>query len=268
MGKFDNKVVIITGSSAGIGQSAAILFSKEGAKVTIHGQNTDRLKQTEQLMIEAGAKPENILIVSGSVENDEVLKNLVEETVKKFGKLDVLINNAGIGQKPGTPPSEMDSMENFNYVMNVNLRAVITLTKLALPYLEKTKGNIVNVSSIGAHKPFPAMLYYTLAKAALDHYTRNCAVMYGKKGIRVNCLNPGAIDTLFGARHGVTEEMHQKFLDNLVNPNTPLGRSAHPDEMGKILLFLASDDASYMTGSIVVADGGNSIFHAGVNLEF
>uniref|UniRef100_A0A914DSR2 Uncharacterized protein n=1 Tax=Acrobeloides nanus TaxID=290746 RepID=A0A914DSR2_9BILA len=259
MGKFDNKVVIITGSSAGIGQSAAILFSKEGAKVTIHGQNTDRLKQTEQLMIEAGAKPENILIVSGSVENDEVLKNLVEETVKKFGKLDVLINNAGIGQKPGTPPSEMESMDNFNYVMNVNLRAVITLTKFALPYLEKTKGNIVN---------HPPMLYYTLAKAALDHYTRNCAVMYGKKGIRVNCLNPGAIDTLFGARHGVTEEMHQKFLDTLVNPNTPLGRSAHPDEMGKILLFLASDDASYMTGSIVVADGGYSIFHAGVNLEW
>uniref|UniRef100_A0A914DP01 Uncharacterized protein n=1 Tax=Acrobeloides nanus TaxID=290746 RepID=A0A914DP01_9BILA len=265
MGKFDGKVVIVTGSSAGIGQATAVAFAKEGAKVTIHGQNNDRLKATEKLMLEAGSKIEKIWIVSGSVEDEDVLKKIVDETVKKFGKIDILINNVGIAQKPGT--TDIFTFDNFDYVFQVNLRSVVKLSWLAMPHLEKTHGNVINVSSIGSLRPYPPTMYYTMAKAALDHFTKTMAVIYGPKGVRVNSLNPGAIETQFMMRHGISAETQKHIFENTMAPNTPMKRVGTPEEMANVLLFLASEQASYMTGSIVVADGGRSLHNDSATID-
>uniref|UniRef100_A0A914D556 Uncharacterized protein n=1 Tax=Acrobeloides nanus TaxID=290746 RepID=A0A914D556_9BILA len=140
---------------------------------------------------------------------------------------------------------------------------VIKLTWIALPHLEKTKGNIVNISSVGSLKTFPTAMYYVTAKAALDHFTKNIASVVGPKGVRVNSLNPGAIETNFITRHGVSAEKQKEIFDSSIIPNTPLRRVGVPEDMANILLFLASDQASFMTGSIVVADGGRLVYTPG-----
>ena len=203
-GQFDGRVVIITGSSTGIGRSAAALFAKAGASVTIHGRSEEKLQKTIQLIEKAGGSKSKILTVVGEITDENVQKNLINKTVEKFGRIDVLINNAGIKQKESL--TDYRSLENFDYVLNVNLRAPVAITELAVPYLEKTKGNIVNVSSVVAENVAPDFPFYAMAKAALDHFCRNYAVILAPKGIRVNNLNPGATDTEFNARYGIPKE--------------------------------------------------------------
>ncbi|KAI1702931.1 enoyl-(Acyl carrier protein) reductase domain-containing protein [Ditylenchus destructor] len=135
---------------------------------------------------------------------------------------------------------------------------VIELCLLAYPCLKVTKGNIVNVSSAGAVRAFPAAAFYCSLKAALDHFTRNYAQIWGPDGIRINCLNPGPIETMLLERHGVDNEGLQKH-DKWVEETTPLMRSGSPAEMSTILKFLASDEASYVTGASWLADGGHSV---------
>uniref|UniRef100_A0A914PN65 Uncharacterized protein n=1 Tax=Panagrolaimus davidi TaxID=227884 RepID=A0A914PN65_9BILA len=249
---YSGKVVIITGSSSGIGQAAAILFAKSGASVTIHGRSEDGIKKTTDLILESGIPKERIHSVRGSVTEEKTLKALIDETVSKFGKIDVLINNVGIATKEGMIQNPR-SMENLDYVLDVNLKSVIHLTELAIPHLEKTKGNIVNVSSIGSQKTSPKMPFYSIAKAALDHFARNYAAILAPQGIRVNNLNPGATMTSFGSRHGIPEAVLEKMRNDI---KIPLGRWGIPEEMGEFLIFMASEKASYMTGQIINADGG------------
>ena len=206
MGQFDGKVVIITGSSTGIGRSAAVLFAKAGASITIHGRNEEKLQQTIQLIEKAGGSKSKILTVVGEVTDRNVQKNLIDKTVERFGRIDVLINNAGIQKKPG---EEHRSMDNLDYVIEVNLKAPIAIIELAIPHLEKTKGNIINVSSGAGQKTVPPFPFYSIAKAGLDHAGRNYAEILSSKGIRVNTLSPGATDTEFGTRHGISEADHK-----------------------------------------------------------
>ena len=191
---------MILGSSAGIGQDVALGFAKEGANVVIHGQTEKSLQDTVDKLHKVNVGMNRILTITGSLEDDSLPNKIIERTLKKFSKIDVLVigcltnnnlmiilkvNNAGTTCKPNTSSS---AMENFDYLMKVNLRSIIQLTQLAVPHLEKTKGNIVNVSSAAAIRAFPDVTFYTLTKAALDHYTRNCALLYGPKGIRVNSI--------------------------------------------------------------------------------
>jgi NAD(P)-dependent dehydrogenase (short-subunit alcohol dehydrogenase family) len=249
---YSGKVVIITGSSAGIGQAAAILFAKSGASVTIHGRSEDGIKKTVDLILESGIPKERIHSVRGSVTEEKTLKALIDETVSKFGKIDVLINNVGIESKEGMVANPR-SMENLDYVLDVNLKSIIHLTELAIPHLEKTKGNIINVSSIGSQKTSPTMPFYVIAKAALDHFTRNYAAILAPQGIRINNLNPGATRTSFIARHGIPDAVVEKMTKDF---KIPLGRWGTSEEMGEFLIFMASDKASYMTGQIINVDGG------------
>ena len=207
-GQFAGKVVIISGSSAGIGQSAAALFAKAGASVTIHGRSEEKLQKTIQLIEKAGGSKSKILTVVGEITDENVQKNLINKTVEKFGRIDVLINNAGLMQKEGL--EDYRSLENFDYVFDVNLRAPVAITELAVPHLEKTKGNIINVSSVVAQITTPRAPFYCMTKAALDHFCRNYAVILAPKGIRVNNVNPGATETEFGSRHGITGEVLKK----------------------------------------------------------
>jgi NAD(P)-dependent dehydrogenase (short-subunit alcohol dehydrogenase family) len=255
---YSGKVVIITGSSSGIGQAAAILFAKSGASVTIHGRSEDGLKKTMHEILAAGGTQDKICSVRGAVTDEKVLKALIDETVKKFGKIDVLINNVGIANKEGLGVQNSRSMENLDYVLDVNLKSVIHLTELAIPHLEKTKGNIVSVSSIGSQKTNPGVPFYCIAKAALDHFARNYAAILAPKGIRINNLNPGGTSTAFMSRHGIPQEIIDKTLEHYYK-NIPLGRFASSSEMAEFLLFIASDKASYMTGQCIIVDGGSLI---------
>uniref|UniRef100_A0AC35FCM0 Uncharacterized protein n=1 Tax=Panagrolaimus sp. PS1159 TaxID=55785 RepID=A0AC35FCM0_9BILA len=276
---FSNKVVIITGSSSGIGQSAAVLFAKLGASITIHGRSEAGLKKTIDLILNSGISKDRIHSVRGDITNETVLKSLIDETIKKFGKIDVLINNVGLAGKEalidetikkfgkidvlinnvGLAGKEGEknprSMENLDYILNVNLKSIIALTELAIPHLEKTKGNIVNVSSILSTKPSPSMAYYCISKAALDHFARNYAAILAPSGIRINNLNPGATETSFLPRTGVPEEMMKK-MNKAVAATIPLGRWGNSEEMAEFLAFIASEKASYMTGQIINVDGG------------
>uniref|UniRef100_A0AC34F7H7 Uncharacterized protein n=1 Tax=Panagrolaimus sp. ES5 TaxID=591445 RepID=A0AC34F7H7_9BILA len=248
---YSGKVVIITGSSSGIGQAAAILFAKSGASITIHGRSEERIKKTLDSILAAGIPKEQIHSVRGCVSEEKTLKALIDETIQKFGRLDVLVNNVGIACKEGL--KDHRSMENLDYVLDVNLKSIIHLTELAIPHLEKTKGNIVNVSSIGSQKASATMPFYVITKAALDHFARNYAAILARKGIRINNLNPGATRTSFGTRHGIPEAVIEKMAKNF---HIPLGRRGTSEEMAEFLVFMASDKAAYMTGQIINVDGG------------
>uniref|UniRef100_A0AC34RG45 Uncharacterized protein n=1 Tax=Panagrolaimus sp. JU765 TaxID=591449 RepID=A0AC34RG45_9BILA len=200
MGKFDEKVVIVTGSSAGISQAVILAFAKEGASVVLHGTNGARIEETRKLLEQLGVSEAKLLIVRGDISDENVQDRLIEETVEKFGRIDVLINNAGLGKKDGV---DYHSMDNFDYVMGVNLRAPFRLTQLALPYLEKTKGNIINTSSIVSIArtiDHPMMTVYGMSKVALDTFTKYECARLAKKGVRINNINPGAFATNIGNR--------------------------------------------------------------------
>uniref|UniRef100_A0A914PNT0 Uncharacterized protein n=1 Tax=Panagrolaimus davidi TaxID=227884 RepID=A0A914PNT0_9BILA len=250
---FSDKVVIISGSSSGIGQAAAVLFSRLGASVTIHGRSEERLKNTLNLILGNGVPQNRVLIVKGSITDSDVQKALIEKSVQKFGKIDVLVNNAGSICETG-----QRTMEEFDACINLTLKVPIAITELAIPYLEKTKGCIVNVSSISSMQTFPNLPFDGIAKAGLDHFTRNYAAILAPKGIRINNVNPGMTDTPALSQMCETPEETKQMTDFYIS-QIPLGRPAKPEEMAQFLAFVTSDKASYMTGQNVVVDGGAMI---------
>ncbi|KAI6238570.1 hypothetical protein M3Y99_00680700 [Aphelenchoides fujianensis] len=255
------------GSSSGIGQAALVLFAEQGAFVTIHGQNEERVQATVDQLLKAKVPEERIHTVLGPIEEEETQKKLIESTVEKWGKLDVLVNNAGLSHRSDLDPNSLENLglnecvcrgmtECLDYVMNINLKSLIAVTRLAVPHLEKTKGNVVNVSSIGGRRTGTNWVPYLLTKAAVDHYTRNAAVEYADQGIRVNAVSPGATSTAFLNRHDIpklqADSIIRHFEDNVI----PLRRLGTASEIANVIEFLASDKASYCTGSNFVVDGG------------
>uniref|UniRef100_A0AC35EVJ1 Uncharacterized protein n=1 Tax=Panagrolaimus sp. PS1159 TaxID=55785 RepID=A0AC35EVJ1_9BILA len=157
-------------------------------------------------------------------------------------------------------------MEALDYCLDVNLKAPIALTELAIPHLEKTKGNIVNVSSIAAVKTSPTMPFYGIAKAGLDHFARNYAAILAPKEIRVNNLNPGATETAIFSRAGIPDEMIAKMKQHYTDL-IPFHRWGTSEEMGEFLIFMASDKASYMTGQTISVDGGILIHSPSIKFD-
>jgi NAD(P)-dependent dehydrogenase (short-subunit alcohol dehydrogenase family) len=262
MGRFDGKSIIVTGSSSGIGQAAVIAFAKEGASVVVHGTNAQRIEKTVHLLKEASISEDRILVVQGEIQKEETLQNLISKTLEKFGKIDVLVNNAGISNASGCDPT---SIENFDQVMAVNLRAPFRFIELSLPHLKKTKGNIINVSSVAAHMTpmnSPVMTVYCASKAALDRMTQVQALQFAPFGIRVNNINPGPFTTNISARNNLQmDPAHREIGEKIVTKVTPLGRSADPKELNEIFLLLAdSDKGSFITGACWVIDGGMSVY--------
>ncbi|TKR82298.1 hypothetical protein L596_016041 [Steinernema carpocapsae] len=148
-------------------------------------------------------------------------------------------------------------MEAYDHIHDVNIKSIIKLNNLTLPYLEQTKGNIVHVSSVSAVLPRPSRTYYSMSKAALDHYMRNKTDELARKGIRINNVNPGMVRTNILNAMGIPEEKQQSFYDHY-QKSIPLGRPAESEEIAKTIAFLASSDASYITGVALLADGGNA----------
>ncbi|KAI1713842.1 enoyl-(Acyl carrier protein) reductase domain-containing protein [Ditylenchus destructor] len=261
--RFEGKVVIITGSSAGIGQDAAVEFGKEGARLVIHGQNSERLDETETLLLDAGVRQENILKVLGSMEDPNTPSTIVEKTVQKFDRIDVLINNAGASSKPGI--TNQHSLENLDFLFKVNLRSVIELTQRALPYLEQTKGNVINVSSASAKITYTVAAFYSSIKATLDHFTRNYAYKYSSRGVRINSINPGFVRTLIFQRNKGAPNSQERVEQHA--QNCSLKRIGMPSEVSPALMLLASDESAHVTGVTWLVDGGITLYSPLLDLD-
>ncbi|GMS94314.1 hypothetical protein PENTCL1PPCAC_16489, partial [Pristionchus entomophagus] len=256
---FNGKVVIVTGSSNGIGRGTAVLFAKKGAKVTITGRNAASLEETKKLCLQAGAKEADILELIGEITDESFNERLISSTVDKFSKLDVLVNNAGGASFANTGKGILDiPLDEFDQMIDLNVKQVLRLSKLAVPHLEKTKGAIVNVSSIAANLKLAPWPYYGAAKSALDQITVQMAGSLIKKGIRVNSVNPGPVLTNCLVTAGATKEQQDAMFGGMSDSKTiPLGRIGLPEDIGKIILFLADRSQSeIIIGHIMTADGG------------
>ena len=241
------KVAIITGGSRGIGFQTAKIFSENGADVIISSKNLVQLKI-------AANQLKNTTPIAADIRNEKEVQNVIEETIKKFGKLDILINNAGIF--PRIKQLHEISETEWNEVLDVNLSGQFRFTKFAIPYLQKTSGCIVNVSSdagLKAYEGFNADAY-SATKAALVVLTRCWALEYSKYKIRVNCICPGVVDTDM-TKPFLKTEKDREFMDN----DHPIGRIGTPEEVAKSILFLASSDSAWTTGAVLAVDGGQSI---------
>ncbi|XP_075974686.1 3-oxoacyl-[acyl-carrier-protein] reductase FabG-like [Anticarsia gemmatalis] len=249
-----NKVVIITGASSGIGAATAIKFVEEGAFVTIVGRNAEKLRDVTAKCAAVGNKP---LVISAELTNDEDLRRIIDSTIKHFGKLDVLVNNAGIVHY-GDILSE-NAMSSFDKMIATNLRPAVYLTHLAAPYLIETKGNIVNVSSVtGKRVALPNCFAYNTSKAGLDHFTRSMASELAAKGVRVNSVNPGIVRTDLSQNLGIEKDQEDDFWNGF-NKTAPLGKIAGSEEIADMIVFIASDKGKSITGASFVIDNGSMV---------
>ena len=245
--KLTGKVALVTGGSRGIGFAIAKILSENGAIVVITSKNSEKIKQAE-------AKISNSFGITCDIKKKNEVQNVLDQTIKKFGKLDILVNNAGIF--PKIKLLHKIEEEEWNEVLDVNLTGQFRFTKEAIPHLQKTSGCIINISSdagLKAYQGFNADAY-SASKAALIVLTKCWALEYAKNKIRVNCICPGVVDT----------DMTKPFLKNqkdieFMNNEHPLGRIGQPEEIGKSVLYFASDDALWITGAILTVDGGESI---------
>jgi|EP00945_MAST-04E_sp_MAST-4E-sp1_P008688 NAD(P)-dependent dehydrogenase (short-subunit alcohol dehydrogenase family) len=251
-----NKVALVTGASSGIGLATARLFAKEGAIVAATGRNKNALDTLVNEIQQAGGKAKAF---PGDVCNDEDVKKVVNDAVKEFGGLHVLVNNAGVLKGGATDAVDM---ENFDFNMNVNARGVFCFMHHSIPFLKKSENGtaIVNVSSVNGMQSFGGCMSYCASKAATDMMTRCASVDLAPYGIRVNSVNPGVVITELQKRGGLDDESYAKFVQRSIEVTHPLSealeRCAQPEEVAECILFLASDKSSYVTGTNLTVDGG------------
>ena len=249
--QFNGKVAFVTGATSGIGQACALAFAKAGAKVVCVGRKAEALQDVEQKIRELGAET---LTINSDLARENEAQRVVEQAIQGFGGIDVLVNAAG-HLSNGT--IENTSLEAWDEMMNVNVRAPFQLIQKALPSLIERRGNIVNVSSVTGLRAFPGVLAYCVSKAALDQLTRCSALELAPKGVRVNAVNPGVVVTDIHKRGGMSDEAYAAFLEHSKTTH-PLGRTGRPEEIAALVLYLASDQAAWITGATYSIDGGRS----------
>ncbi|KAG7221261.1 hypothetical protein INR49_017402 [Caranx melampygus] len=233
---YKGKVTLITGASSGIGAGTSVLFAKLGALLALNGRDVENLSKIAKQCTDCGAAEP--LLVPGDLTNEETVKKTVEQTIAHFGRLDVLVNSAGILAMGSI---ETTDLAQYDKVMNINVRSVYHLTQLCVPHLIKTKGCIVNVSSVNGQRSFPGVLAYCMSKSAIDQFTR--------------CIALGVIITDVHKRAGLDEEQYAQFLAKCKTTHA-LGRPGEVEEVAHSIAFLASDAASFITGVNLPIDGG------------
>ncbi len=242
--RFSGKVVIISGGASGIGKKTGEIFANEGAETVIFDVDDVKIKEFEKEISDKGLSLTGFVV---DVSNFEQVEKVVKEVYEKFGKIDILINNAGITRDNFLTKM---SIEDWNKVISINLTGTFNLTKAVIPYMyEKESGVIINVSSVVAIYGNIGQSNYVASKAGVIGLTKGWAKEFGKKKIRVNAVAPGFIRT------PMTEKVPDKVIEFMVS-KTPLGRMGEAEEVAKSIAFLSSDDASFITGVILNVDGG------------
>lgn len=241
--QFDGKVVIVTGAGSGIGAATAKRFAGAGAQVVLNDRTREPLEA-----VAAGFDPGRIVLRTGDVSAQADAEALVAAAIDAFGRLDVLVNNAGVVPTGGILEA---SVQDWRKVMAVDVDGVFFCTRAALPHLLQAGGNIVNVSSVSGLGGDWNMSFYNAAKGAVSNFTRSLALELGAKGVRVNAVNPGLTFTGLTQDIKRDQDLMRRFAERI-----PLGRGAEPEEVADVIAFLASDAARYVTGVNLPVDGG------------
>lgn len=243
--RFEGKTIIVTGSSGGIGEGIARRFHAEGANVVINARNADKCKEVADTL-----DADRTLTVPGDVSDSGFANEIVAKTVERFGGLDTLVNNAGVGGASMVHKVEDDEIDR---IIDINVKGVIYLCRAAIPHLRETKGSIVNISSVSGTGGDSMLPVYNASKGAVTNFTRGLALQLGGQGIRVNAINPSM------TRSDMVGEMldNEKVLDAFMQ-RCALGRIGEPEDIAAAVAFLASEDASFITGVNLPVDGGVS----------
>ncbi len=244
MGRLDGKVALITGASRGQGETEARLFAREGARVVLTDVLVDLGQQVANSIHTGGGEA---LFLQLDVANPDEWNEVVRHTVQTYNRFDILVNNAGIAQRGGV---EDTSVEDWDRTMDINAKGVFLGMKYAIPaMLQNGGGSVINISSTSGIVGFPGGTAYHSAKGAVRLLTKVAAAEYAKRGVRVNSIHPGFIET------PMTDNMAASRMQSLLE-RTPMGRKGTPMEIAYGVLFLASDESSFMTGAELVIDGG------------
>ena len=248
-GRLQDKVAIVTGGSSGIGRVVALRFIQEGAKVVVADRNRAAGEETERMALEYGP---NVAYIPMDVSKPDQVEGVVEATVERFGRLDVLVNAAAILIR--TPPLAEVDERDWDLMMASNLKGLFFCCKYAIPaMLQGGGGSIVNIASQAGIRGYGISLPYAVSKAGVIHLTTTAASQYTSQGIRINCIAPGTVDTPQSRGSTASTDAFEEREEN-----HPMGRAGSPDEISNVILFLASDEASYISGSTFVVDGGTA----------
>jgi NAD(P)-dependent dehydrogenase (short-subunit alcohol dehydrogenase family) len=252
LGRLDGKVAIVTGGGSGMGRASAILFAKEGAKLVVAGRRAEKIEETVSMIRKVGGEA---ISVKTDVSKTEDVKNMVKTTIDTYGKLDILLNNAGIVEQESVPMHEVKE-EDFDKVVAINLKGVFLCMKYAIPEMLKTGGgSIVNQGSNSCIQGAPCLSSYSASKGGVASLSRAAAMDYLRQNIRINWTMPGLIPTPL-----ITQELtkgDKKALKKL-EAKQPLGRFGTEEEIANLALFLASDESSYITATGIRVDGALS----------
>ena len=257
--RLEGKVAIITGAGTGIGEAIAHKFAKEGAKVIVNGLPSDPVNEVAEAIKQYGGEA---IAHTGDISEESQAQACIQTAIDTYGQLDILVNNAGVFVVTGE--TQDYPLEDFDYTMRMNIRSAFLMTKSALPHLRKTGGNIVSAGSEAGFNGLSENTPYGGTKGWMHSFMKGVAVEQAKYGIRANCVCPGPIDTAW--THKETGPMDAQMEEMVINA-TPLARRGTPEEVANVYAFIASEEASYVTGALWLVDGGITVAKGAVGSQ-